>query len=180
MRQVATDNFQAQFQGPIYLSVGPEALCDLHNNFDVTKPYNFLVDPPSSENPPLCKIVQEGKPNIVTTDFYFTNVKPKPIIPPSQEPQKDTPTDSRATASQDEPELSINTDTLQPGEIRLHLWMLYTPQASVLDLRDIQVTSDADLRDAFSRLHLSPEEDKVKPEQCLNGRRKAKKSKKSN
>ena len=94
--------------------MGPEALHDLLNNFDLTKLYNFLVDPPSTENP---RIVQEGKPAIVTTDFYFTNVKPKPIIPPSQELQIDTSTDSRATTSQDEPELSINTDTLQPGEI---------------------------------------------------------------
>ena len=111
------DDFHAEFHGPIYLSVEPEALHDLYNNFDLTKPYNFLVNPPSSENPTLYRIVQEEKPSKVTTDFYFTNVKPKPLIPPTQESQKDTSTDSGAAASQYEPELAINTDTLEPGEI---------------------------------------------------------------
>ena len=173
------NDFHTKFQGPIYLCVGPEALYDLQNNFDLTKPYDFLVDPPSTENPPLCRIVQEGKPPIITTDFYFTNVKPKPIIPPSQQLNRDTPTESEATASQDESELSINTDTLQPREIRLHLWVLYTPQAPVLDLRNTRVTSDADLRDAFHRLHLCPEEVDDKTDQCPNCKRKAKKPKKS-
>ena len=180
LRQVAMNDFHAQFQDPIYLSAGPEACPDLYNNFDLTKPDDFLVDPPSSENPPFCRIVQEGKPTIVTTHFYFTNIKPKPIIPPSQQPQKDTSADSRATASQDEPELPINTDILQPGKIRLHSWMLYTLQAPVLDLRDTKVTLAIDLRDVFHRLHLCPEEDNIKSEQCPNGRRKSKKAKKSN
>ena len=71
-------------------------------------------------------------------------------------------------------------DTLQPGEIRLHLCMLYMSQAPVLDLRDTNVTSTADLRDAFHRLHLCPEEDDIKPEQCPSGRSKSKKAKKFN
>ena len=38
-----------------------------------------------------------------------------------------------ATASNSTPE--IPADPLQPGEIRLHSWQLYTPEAPVLDLR---------------------------------------------
>ena len=39
----------------------------------------------------------------------------------------------------------IPADPLQPGEIRLHSWQLYTPQAPVLDLRGKKVTSTLDL-----------------------------------
>ena len=120
LRQTAVNNFHVDFQGPIYLSIGPEALHDLYNTFDLTKPYKFSVDPPSSENPPLCKIDQEGKPTIVTTDFYFTNMKPKHIIQPTPETQKDMSSDNTAAASLDKPKLFINTDQLQPGEIQLH------------------------------------------------------------
>ena len=73
----------------------------------------------------------------------------------------------------------IESDPIQPGEIRLHSWLLYTPQASVLDLRDETITSTLDLRDAFHQLHLCPEEEETHLEQCPNGRRKSKKSKKS-
>ena len=53
----------------------------------------------------------------------------------------------------------ILPDPVQPGEIRLHSWMLYTPQAPVLDLRGQNVTSTLDLMDAFHQLHLCLTED---------------------
>ena len=58
--------------------------------------------------------------------------------------------------------------------------MLYTPQAPVLDLREETITSTLDLRDTFHRLCLCPEEPQAIAEQFPNGRRKPKKSKKSN
>ena len=57
--------------------------------------------------------------------------------------------------------------------------MMYTPQAPVLDLRGETVTSILELRDAVHRLCLCPEEPQTPAEQCPNGRRKPKKSKKS-
>ena len=51
-------------------------------------------------------------------------------------------------ASNSTPE--ILPDPVQPGEIRLHSWMLYTPQTPVLDLRGQNVTSTLDLVDAFT------------------------------
>ena len=53
---------------------------------------------------------------------------------------------------------------VQPGEIRLHSWMLYTPKAPVLDLRDQNVKSTLDLRDTFHQLHLCPTEDEIQSE----------------
>ena len=52
-----------------------------------------------------------------------------------------------AEASNSTPE--IPPDPLQPGEIRLHFWMLYTPQAPALDLRDKNITSTLNLVDAI-------------------------------
>ena len=67
----------------------------------------------------------------------------------------------------------IQPDPIQPGEIRLHSWMLYTPQAPVLDLRGQNVTSTLDLRDAFHQLCLCPTEDETQGEPSTNGRRKS-------
>ena len=95
--------------------------------------------------------------------------------PPSPPSNKDTPKPS-GTAAADKFTPVIEPDPVQPREIRLHSWMLYTPQVPVLDLREEMITSTLDLRDAFHQLCLCPEEDETHPEQCPNGRRKSKKS----
>ena len=76
-----------------------------------------------------------------------------------------------AAASNSIPE--ILTDSLQPGEIRLHSWQLYTLQAPVLDLRGKKVTSTLDLADAFHQLCLCPTENNQQEESSPNGRRKS-------
>ena len=65
-----TDSFHAKITGPVFLSLGPEAKLDMYNNFDLDKSFNLHLDPPSSENPPLCKIIQEGQNPILPTDFF--------------------------------------------------------------------------------------------------------------
>ena len=108
----------------------------------------------------------------------MTNIEPKPWILPTPPSNKDTPKQS-GTAAADKFKPVIEPDPVQPREVRLHFWMLYTPQAPVLDLREETITSTLDLRDAFHQLYLCPEEDETLPEQCPNGRRKSKKSKRS-
>ena len=76
------------------------------------------------------------------------NVEPKPWILPTPPSNKDTPDLSSAAAAEKFTPV-IELDPVQPGEIRLHSWMLYTPQAPVLDLREETITSTLDLRDAF-------------------------------
>ena len=116
-----------------------------------------------------------SKDPILTTDFYLTNFEPKPWILPTPPSNKDTAEPSSAAAA-DKFTPVINPDPVQPGEIRLHSWMLYAPQSPVLNLRGETITSSLDLRDAFHQLSLCQEEDKTLPEQCLNGRSKSKKS----
>ena len=120
----------------------------MYNNFDLDKPFDLHLDQPSSEDPPLCRITQEGKDPILTTNYYLTNIEPRPWILPTLPPNKDTPKPSKAAVA-DKFTPVIEPDPVQPREIRLHSWMLYTPQAPVLDLREETITSDLDLRDTF-------------------------------
>ena len=118
LQQSVLDSFHTEIQGPVFLSVGPKAKLDMFNNFDLDKPFHLHLDPPSSKDPPLYRIIQEGKDPILTTDFYLTNVEPKPWILPTQPTNKDTTTSSiAAAASNFTPE--IQPDPVQLGEIRL-------------------------------------------------------------
>ena len=82
------------------------------------------MDPPSSEDSPLCRIIQEGKDPVLTTDCYLTNFEPKPWILSTPLSNKDTPGPS-GTAAPDNLTPVIEPDPVQPGEIGLHSWMLY-------------------------------------------------------
>ena len=150
----------------------------MFNKFDLDKLLDFHLDPPSAKTQPLCRVIQEGKDPTLTTDFYPTNMEPKLWILPTPPTNNDTTTSSaEAAASNFTPE--IQPDPVQPREIRLHSWMLYTAQAPVLDLRGQNVTSTLDLRDAFHQLHLCPTEDETQSEPSTNGRRKSQNTKKS-
>ena len=169
-----------EIQGPVFLSVGSDTKLDMFKNFDLDKPFDLHLDPPSTENPPLCKIIQEGKDPILTTDFYLTNVDPREwILPTPPTNNKTTTAAAAAAAAASIFTPGIQPDPVQPGEIRLHSWMLYTPQAPVLDLRGQNVTSTLDLRDTFHQLCLCPTEDDPQRESSPNGRRKSQKTKKS-
>ena len=131
------------------------------------------MDPPSAKNPRLCRIIQEGKDPILTTDFYLTNVEPREWILPTPPTNNETTTAAAAAAAASNFTPEILPDLVQPGEIRLHSWMPYTPQAPVLDLRGQNITSTLDLRDALHQLHLCPTEDNPQEESSPNGRRKS-------
>ena len=60
LQQSALDSFHAEIHGPVFLNVGPESKLDMYNNFNLDKLFDCHLDPPSSEDPPLCRIIQEG------------------------------------------------------------------------------------------------------------------------
>ena len=99
LHQSALDSFHTEIQGPVFLSVGPEAKLDMYNNFDLDKPFDLHLDPPSSKDPPICRIIQEGKDPILTTDFYLTNTEPKLWILPTPPTNNNTSTPSGAAAA---------------------------------------------------------------------------------
>ena len=142
------DSFHSEIQGPVFLSIGPDAKLDMLKTFDLNKPFDLHLDLPSSKNLPLCRITQVGKHPIITTNFYLTNLKPREWILPTPPTNNEVAT-SNAAAAASNPPSEIPADPLQPGEIRLHSWQLYTPKAPVLDLRGKKVTSTLDLAEAF-------------------------------
>ena len=113
LQQSALDSNKTEIHGPVFLSVGPEAKLDMYNNFNLDKPFDLHLDPPSSEDPPLCRIIQEGKEPILTTDFYLTNIEPQPWILPTPSSNKDTPKLS-GTAAADKFTPVIEPDPVQP------------------------------------------------------------------
>ena len=84
--QEKTSDFQVTFDDCVYLSLGPEAKRDIYSTFDPDKPFNIHLHLPSTEQPPLVEIKQEGKASVYTTDFYFTNKLPSNIAvqPPGE------------------------------------------------------------------------------------------------
>ena len=50
------DSFHSEIQGPVFLSVGPDAKLDILKSFDLDKSFDLHLDPPSSDNLPLCRI----------------------------------------------------------------------------------------------------------------------------
>ena len=110
------DSFHTEIQGPVFLSAGPEAKLDMFNHFDRNKPFDLHLNPPSAKDPPLCRIMQEGKDHISTTDFYLTNMEPKLWTLPT--PPTNNATTSRAAAAASNFTSEIQPDSVQPGEIR--------------------------------------------------------------
>ena len=128
------DSFHFGIQGPVFLSIGHDAKLDMLKTFDLNKPFDLHLHPPSSVNPPLCRITQDSKDPIITTDFYLTNVEPREWILPTSPTNNEIATSNVAAAASNLPP-EIPAEPLKPGEIQLHSWQLYTPEAPVLDLR---------------------------------------------
>ena len=141
--------------------------------FDPDKPFSVHLDAPSIECPLLVETKQEGKASVYTTDFYFTNKLPSNITVVSPGENNTMSTGDQAAAA--DPTL-FDTDPLQPGEICLHLWMLYTSQAPVLDLTGEHIKTKEDIEAAFHALNLCLQEDEEKK---FNGRKDTRRTSKS-
>ena len=141
--QEKESDFQVSFNGNVYLSIGLEANHDIYNSFVPSKPYDIHLEPTSHDHPPLVKIKQKGKPSVYTIDFYFTNKLASNIVIRSQGTNNTSPNTDQAGAA--EPTF-FKADPLQPGEVCLHLWMLYTPQAPMLDLTGGYIKTKEDIK----------------------------------
>ena len=86
-----------------------------------------------------------------TTDYFFTNIKPAPIIDMCPVAHQNKPAVQQA-ATQDP--VSQQTHPLQPGKTRVYPSMLTNKQVPVLNHRETSITSQADLQDAFQSLCL--------------------------
>ena len=91
---------------------------------------------------PLLYVIQEGINCIPTTDYFFTSIKPEPIVVTHHRAHHSKHTVQQA-ATQDP--VSQQTHPLQPGETRVYPSMLADKQVPVLNLTESSITSQADL-----------------------------------
>ena len=100
---------------------------------------------------PTLFIIQEGINCMPTTNYFFTGIKPEPIIV-SCNREKHSKLRAQQAATQDP--VSQQTHLLQPGKTRVYPSMLADKQVPVLNLTKYSITSQADLQDVFQSIHL--------------------------
>ena len=100
--------------------------------------------------PPLY-VIQEGINCMPTTDYFFTGIKPEPIVVTCHRAHHSKLTAQQATTQ----DLVLQqTHPLQPGKTRVYPSMLADKQVPVLNLTESSITSQADLQDAFQSISL--------------------------
>ena len=147
---------KAKIKSHTYIQLGEKALQTVHQTFEPDIPVilhllalaNTTID--TDTVPPLY-VIQEGINCIPTTDYFFTSIKPEPIVVTRHRANHNKPTAQQA-ATQDP--LSQQTHPLQPGETRVYPSMLADKQAPVVNLTESSITSQADLQDAFQSICL--------------------------
>ena len=149
---------KAKIKSQVYIQLGEEALQTVHRKFQPNTPMIFhlpaLVDgtiDSSSNSLPTLYVIQDGINCMSTTDYFFTNIKPAPIIVtcPAAHQNKST---AQQAATWDP--ILQQTHPLQPLKTRVYPSMLTNKQVQVLNLTETSITSQADLQDAFQSLCL--------------------------
>ena len=149
---------KAKIKSQVYIQLGEEALQIVHRTLQPDTPVilhllalvDSTIDSNSNSLPTLC-VIQDSINCMPTTDYFFTNIKPAPIIVarPAAHQSKLT---AQQAATWDP--VSQQTHPLQPGETRVYPSMLTNKQVPVLNLTETSITSQADLQDAFQSLCL--------------------------
>ena len=154
--QQAREKLQQKVKIRAYIQLGEETLETVHRTFQPEVPVilhlpaltNVSLTSKSTSTPTLF-VIQEGLNCLEMTDYFFTNIEPALIIvehpavhqnksPPQQPVNRDT--------------VSQQTHPQQPEETRIYPSMLTKRQVPVLNLTESNITSHADLQDAFNSL----------------------------
>ena len=88
---------------------------------------------------------------MLTTDYFFTSIKPAPIVFTRPAANHNKTTEQQATILDP---VSPQTHSLQPGKARVYPSMLTNKQVPVLNLTKTSIIYQADLQDAFQSLCL--------------------------
>ena len=146
---------QAKIKSPAYIALGATALQTVYQTFDPKLPVTFhllvLTTKPSTNTIPMLFVIQGDRHCMPTSDYYFTNIQPDPIVIPPHSENNSSSTSQHAAAKDQIPQ---QTDTLRPGKTRVYPSMLAEKQVPVLDLTNSTITSEADLQTAFHSLNL--------------------------
>ena len=139
-----------------YIQLGEETLKTVHRTFQPGVPVILhlpaLTDGSlSSEetSTPTSFVIQEGLNCFKMTDYFFTNIKPAPIIVERSAAHQNISTSQQPVNGD---KVSQQTHPQQPEETRIHLSMLINRQVPVLNLTDTNITSHTDLQDAFNSI----------------------------
>ena len=106
---------------------------------------------PDTDTVPMLFVTQEGINCMPTTNYFFTSIKPEPIIVLRHRGNLSKLTAQQA-ATQDQ--VLQQTHSLQPGKTRVYPSMLADKQVPVLNLTKTSITSQTDLQTAFQSIHL--------------------------
>ena len=139
-----------------YVQLGEETLETVHRTFQLDIPVILhlpaLADGSlhlKSTSTPTLFVIQEGLNCLETTDYFFTNIEPAPIIVNHPAVHQNKPPPQQAASADT---ISQQTYPQQPGETRIYPSMLTNRQVPVLHLTETNITSHADLQDAFNSL----------------------------
>ena len=147
--------FQAKIKSLSYIGLGAVALQTVYQTFDPDLPITFhlpaLTSKPATNTIPTLFVIQGDRHCMPTSDYYFTNFQPDPIVIPPHSENNSASTSQQAAAKDQIPQ---HTDTLKPGKTRVYPSMLAEKQVPVLDFTNSTITSEADLQTAFHSLNL--------------------------
>ena len=147
--------FQAKIKSAAYIALGAAALQTVYQTFEPDFPVTFhllMLTTKTAVNTILTLyVIQKDRHCMPTSDYYFTNIQPDPIIIPPHRGNNSSSTPQQVAAKDQIPQ---QTDTLKPGETRVYPSMLAAKQVPVLDLTNSTITSAADLQTAFHSLNL--------------------------
>ena len=150
---------QAKTKSPAYIALGAAALQTVYQTFNPDFAISFHLPTLATETAAntilTLYIIQKDRHCMPTSDYYFTNIQPDPIIIPPHRGNNSSSTQQQAAAKDPIPQ---PTDTLKPGETRVYPSMLAERQVQVLDLTNSTITSVADLQKAFHSLNLCSSE----------------------
>ena len=147
---------KAKIKSQAYIQLGEGALQIVHKTFAPDIPVilhlpALLHNTIDTNTPSTLYVIQEGINCMPTTDYFFTSIKPAPIVVTHPAANHNKPTEQQATTLDP---VSQQTHPLQPGEARVYPSMLTNKQVPVLNLTETSITSQADLQDAFQSLCL--------------------------
>ena len=147
---------KAKIKSRAYIQLGEKALQTVHQTFEPDIP--VILHLPALTNTtthtdtvPMLFVILEGINCMPTTDYFFTSIKPEPIIISRHRGNHSKPTAQQA-ATQDQ--ISQQTHPLQTGKTRVYPSMLADKQVPVLNLTESSITSQADLQAAFQSICL--------------------------
>ena len=147
-----------------YIQLGEETLETVHRTFQPDLPVILhlpaLTDGSlysKSTSTPTLFVMQEGLNCLETTDYFFTNIEPAPMIVKCPAAHQNKPSPQQAASGDT---ISQQTHPQQPDKSRIYPSMLTDRQVPVLNLTETNITLHADLQDAFNSLYV-----------CSHGRR---------